>query len=402
MINKEKKGNKAGRNSEILSALFRKAEGKLLCEKSGYIVMKKICCAAVICTALFCHIPAVSAEVLDFEGVEAAYQEQGETPRYYETGDGEGTAVNTVEYEDILYVTARETVIRSVPNESGEELCTVLLGTKLTQAAVCSNGWSKVVYEEEGESTVIGYVQTGVLSDRNLMTKMEDTVTVAQDTDILDYPSIKDGEAIGEALEYDELSRTATVNGVWSRILYQDKDGREQIGYLPTSSLDGEDDQITVVASTDSGDEKETGTLHASEGDGVFTEAVDGVKEVSDEEATVAEVGVKIGSPVSVSSEASLVSLGYFRVTHYCPCSICCGPWTDGITSTGVTAVTNHTIAVDPTQIAYGTKVVINGQVYVAEDCGGAIKKNCIDVYVASHSEAMQKGVYYTEVYAIQ
>ncbi|MCI6005303.1 MAG: 3D domain-containing protein [Blautia sp.] len=364
--------------------------------------MEKICCAAVICAALFCHIPAVSAEVLDFEGVEAAYQEQGKTPRYYETGDGEGMAVNTVEYEDILYVTVRETVIRSVPNESGEELCTVLLGTKLTQAAVCSNGWSKVVYEEEGESTVIGYVQTGVLSDRNLMTKMEDTVTVAQDTDILDYPSIKDGEAIGEALEYDELSRTATVNGVWSRILYQDKDGREQIGYLPTSSLDGEDDQITVVASTDSGDEKETGTLHASEGDGVFTEAVDGVKEVSDEEATVAEVGVKIGSPVSVSSEASLVSLGYFRVTHYCPCSICCGPWTDGITSTGVTAVTNHTIAVDPTQIAYGTKVVINGQVYVAEDCGGAIKKNCIDVYVASHSEAMQKGVYYTEVYAIQ
>ena len=74
----------------------------------------------------------------------------------------------------------------------------------------------------------------------------------------------------------------------------------------------------------------------------------------------------------------------------------------NGITSTGVTAVTNRTIAVDPTQIPYGSKVVIDGQVYVAEDCGGAIKENCIDIYVGSHAEGESKGVYYTEVYLIQ
>ena len=363
-------------------------------------MMKKFYCAAMICAVLLCDRAIVSAEVLDFAGAEKFYEEKGETPVYYETADGEGTAVNALEYEDILYLTSREAVIRSVPGKSGEELGTILLGSKLTQAAVCENGWSKVVYQGDDGKTIIGYIETEVLSDRNLMTKTEDTVTVAEDTDILDYPSIKDGESLGEALEYDELSRTATVNGVWSRILFVDADGGEQIGYLPTSSLADEDDEITVVASADGGEE--AGTLHESEGEGVFAEAVDGVKEVSDEEATIAEAGVKIGSPVAVSSEASLVSLGMFRVTHYCPCSICCGPWADGITSTGNTAVTNHTIAVDPSQIPYGTQVVINGQVYVAEDCGGAIKQNCIDVYVASHSEAMQKGVYYTEVYAIQ
>ena len=112
--------------------------------------------------------------------------------------------------------------------------------------------------------------------------------------------------------------------------------------------------------------------------------------------------GVQIGTPVSVSSDATLKSLGTFRITHYCPCSICCGPWSNGITSTGVTATTNHTIAVDPSQIPYGSKVVINGQVYVAEDCGGAIRTNCIDVYVATHSEAEEKGVFYTEVYLLQ
>lgn len=365
--------------------------------------MKKYGCAVMLCTALFLHTSSVYGEVLDYKGAEASYQDKGETPEYFEISDGEGEMVQALDYEDVLYVTTREAVIRTVPNERGKALHTVLLGTKLTQVSVCSNGWSKVLYQEDGEQTAVGYVQTDALSDRSLMTKMDDTVIVDEDTDILDYPSIKDGETVGEALEFDELSRTATVNGVWSRVLYEDDNGKEQIGYLPTSTLKDQDEEITVVAKADTGEaEEEAGILSASEGEGIFAAAVDEVKEVSDEESTVAEVGVKIGSPVSVSSEASLKSLGVFRITHYCPCSLCCGPWADGITSTGITAVTNHTIAVDPTQIPYGTKVVINGQVYVAEDCGGAIKKDCIDVYVASHAEGQAKGVYYTEVYAIQ
>ena len=56
----------------------------------------------------------------------------------------------------------------------------------------------------------------------------------------------------------------------------------------------------------------------------------------------------------------------------------------------------------NPSQIPYGSKVVINGQVYVAEDCGGAIVDNCIDVYVASHQEGEDLGVYYTDVYLLE
>ena len=68
----------------------------------------------------------------------------------------------------------------------------------------------------------------------------------------------------------------------------------------------------------------------------------------------------------------------------------------------GVVSVTNRTIAVDPTVIPYGSKVVIDGQVYIAEDCGGAIKNNRIDIYVGSHAEAEEKGVYETEVYLLE
>ena len=76
------------------------------------------------------------------------------------------------------------------------------------------------------------------------------------------------------------------------------------------------------------------------------------------------------------------ISLGTFKLTAYCPCSQCCGPWANGITATGVTARANHTIAVDPRVIPYGSTVYIEGLgTFVAEDCGGAIKGNRIDVF---------------------
>lgn len=93
--------------------------------------------------------------------------------------------------------------------------------------------------------------------------------------------------------------------------------------------------------------------------------------------------------------------IGEFKLTAYCPCSSCCGQWADGITSTGVTAQADRTIAVDPKVIPYGTEVVINGNTYVAEDCGGSIKGNRIDIYFNTHSEALAFGIQYANVYII-
>lgn len=78
--------------------------------------------------------------------------------------------------------------------------------------------------------------------------------------------------------------------------------------------------------------------------------------------------------------------------TAYCPCEKCCGKWADGITASGKKARANHTIAVDKRVIPLGTTVIINGQEYVAEDTGGAIKGNRVDIYFDSHSEALKFG----------
>ncbi|RGG79379.1 hypothetical protein DWW76_12995 [Coprobacillus sp. AF17-11AC] len=65
------------------------------------------------------------------------------------------------------------------------------------------------------------------------------------------------------------------------------------------------------------------------------------------------------------------------------------------LTSTGAIAEEGKTIAVDPSIIPYGSIILINGNEYVAQDCGGAIKGRKIDVFV--ESPKMEKQV--TEVY---
>ena len=358
--------------------------------------MRKRLIAMILSASILAPYTAY-AEVSDYEAVRDTYIQEDKTPQSFQIDDGAGNTVNAIASSDTLYVTAKSAVIRSNPGETAGEQRTVLLGTKLERTAVCENGWSKVTFQKEGENRINGYIQTSVLNDSEIIDKFEDTVTVAQDSDILDYPGKKDGEVVGEVIQDDEVERTGTVNDIWSRIVYQDDSGASQTGYIPTNCLEGY--QESDVAKAKAEEKTKAGKLTKSAGKGVFAEAVDGVKEAA--EGTTAD-GVKVGTPVSVSSDATLKSLGIFRITHYCPCSICCGPWANGITSTGTTAVTNHTIAVDPSQIPYGSQVVINGQVYIAEDCGGAIRTNCIDIYVATHAEAEAKGVFYTEVYILQ
>lgn len=96
-------------------------------------------------------------------------------------------------------------------------------------------------------------------------------------------------------------------------------------------------------------------------------------------------------------------SLGVFKLTSYCACEKCCGKYANNRNGTikgamGVTLTNQYSIAVDPDIIPLGTKVYINGQEYIAQDTGGAIKGNRIDIYNTSHSAALNFGVQYAEV----
>jgi 3D (Asp-Asp-Asp) domain-containing protein len=100
------------------------------------------------------------------------------------------------------------------------------------------------------------------------------------------------------------------------------------------------------------------------------------------------------------SVQTGLVSLGAFRTTAYCPCYAC----SEGYgrhTSTGTIAKANHTIAVDPRVIPYGSKVMINGTVYTAEDRGGAVKGHHIDIFYDTHAQTRQYGSRNVEVFLL-
>ena len=107
--------------------------------------------------------------------------------------------------------------------------------------------------------------------------------------------------------------------------------------------------------------------------------------------------GGNVGQVIMAKAGESGAYLGRFLITGYCPCVSCCGK-TDGVTASGKIATSNHTLAADGS-VAFGTKLVINGQVYEVEDRGGAINGYHLDMFFNSHAEALQWGKQYCDVY---
>lgn len=97
------------------------------------------------------------------------------------------------------------------------------------------------------------------------------------------------------------------------------------------------------------------------------------------------------------NSDSGSGNVKVYKVTAYCACAKCCGGHANGYTASGTKATQGRTVAA-PSNLSFGTKLIINGKEYVVEDRGGAIKGNRIDVYVNSHAEALRWGVKYLPV----
>ena len=90
------------------------------------------------------------------------------------------------------------------------------------------------------------------------------------------------------------------------------------------------------------------------------------------------------------------------RVTAYCPCSKCCGQYSDGVTACGHKIRPGDTFVAADGRYSFGTEMLIpgysNGRAVKVLDRGGAIKGNRLDVFFATHQEALEWGVKYLEV----
>lgn len=90
-----------------------------------------------------------------------------------------------------------------------------------------------------------------------------------------------------------------------------------------------------------------------------------------------------------------------YDITAYCACKRCCGK-SNGITASGVKAIEGITIAADTKVLPFGTKVIIDGNTYIVQDRGGAIKGNRIDIYFDTHEKALQYGRQTKEVIILE
>jgi 3D (Asp-Asp-Asp) domain-containing protein len=112
----------------------------------------------------------------------------------------------------------------------------------------------------------------------------------------------------------------------------------------------------------------------------------------------------------NANEEEKPLLIGNFKLTAYCSCYECCDEYAlnrpvdeNGneivYGAIGEVLTEGYSIAVDPDVIPYGTEVIIDGATYKAQDCGGAIDGNEIDVYFADHKKAQEFAVQYKDVY---
>lgn len=114
---------------------------------------------------------------------------------------------------------------------------------------------------------------------------------------------------------------------------------------------------------------------------------------------TLAATNMAASAYIGDFSHATYV--GNCKLTFYCPCSSCSGGWGNQ-TATGTIAKQGRTIAVDPDVIPYGSTVYIEGWgYYIAEDCGGGVNGNHIDIYRDSHDVCRKLGVQNAKVYIV-
>ena len=134
---------------------------------------------------------------------------------------------------------------------------------------------------------------------------------------------------------------------------------------------------------------------------------------LKEEKAELQDNEEKIEKQVEEKTEIKKTYLGEFILTAYCGCEECCEEYAlnrpideNGKAivygSIGERLFQGVSVAVDPSVIPYGSKIEIDGEVYIAQVCGGAIKENRIDVYFENHSDALSFGVQTKPVYIIE
>ena len=115
----------------------------------------------------------------------------------------------------------------------------------------------------------------------------------------------------------------------------------------------------------------------------------------SDEDTSDSSADTSTDTSASGSSSQGTY-LGNFTLTAYCNCAQCCGT-AGNLTASGTVPTAGRTVAM--AGVPFGTKLLINGNVYTVEDLGTPYGH--VDIYCGSHEEALSFGLQSAEVYQV-
>lgn len=179
-------------------------------------------------------------------------------------------------------------------------------------------------------------------------------------------------------IPFETITKNATENteGTKNKVLQEGKDGLKEVTYKVKYQNDIEIEK-TVISEV------------------VLQEPVNKIVQVQKTQ-TSRSAQARTADATASATTSTVINGQTYKITAYCSCSKCCGK-TTGRTASGTKATAGRTVAAS-SKFAFGTKLNIGGHIYTVEDRGGAINGNRIDIYVNSHSQALQWGVKYLPV----
>lgn len=298
------------------------------------------------------------------------------------------------------------------------------------------NGYMAMLFSSKSISELISraeYIQKISDFDRDLMQEYEDTVDQVKEKETqvqeeqaaiveLQQQSSDQQEAIQElyAAAYQELrtysaelddaksSESALVDEINSKadaindLIRQAKE--EEIAAQKKAEEEAAAaaaaQQAAAEAEAEAAEEAEAARIAAAEAANAAAKADTDTDSSSSSSSGSSTSSTTTESPSAAdtsSSSSNGTYLGRFKLTGYCSCSICTGQWSGGSTASGTTPTAGRTIAMGG--VPFGTKLMINGQIYTVEDRGTAYGH--VDIFCSSHSEALSFGVQYADVYQL-
>ncbi|WP_077391402.1 3D domain-containing protein [Mobilibacterium timonense] len=289
-----------------------------------------------------------------------------------------------------------------------------------------------VVYAAIGSDDKKDVVETrasdvaGAIKDAGIKVTDEDKVYPCREHSVKDGMTVKVTESIkttaiigGQEEDFNLTKGTVADNLKFNNIEYDDddiitpsldtevdKDTKIQVQRVETQTKDvtetepaGEDTVLDPslasgkVVSSDGQDGQSIYTYTTTIVDGKETGTSKTLKEVV---TPVTNKGLRLGTSLTgQSGSVKVVRTFTGNTTAYYAGENAHGS-TGGLCKYG-------TCAVDPSVIPYGTKLYIEGYGFaVANDCGGAVKGNVVDLYMRSTAECISWGRRHVKVYVLE